>query len=149
MVVFGRFRTQMQLSNKEKSARYRQRINSDPNARAEYLARRKESYRRRKQLGMIKWVKSSDLTETERKKKREQWRAATKNYRERKKMAEILLDFVPLSMESTLPFLENADANSAAQERPVQVKRFPLKVELSPLSWCSPDQNESGGRIRP
>lgn len=107
----------MPLRSIDKSAHHRQRVNSDPKSRAEYLAKRKEryanyvknnyediivqvpvlsysflailsycfSYQRRKQLGKIKYVKSSDLPKTERTIQRAQWRAASRNYRERKK----------------------------------------------------------------
>lgn len=34
----------MPLSSKDKTARHRQRVNSDPAARAEYLAKRRERF---------------------------------------------------------------------------------------------------------
>ncbi|CAK6961772.1 uncharacterized protein LOC119013056 [Scomber scombrus] len=61
----------MPLPSNVKTARHRQRVNSEPAARAEYLARRQESYQRRKQQGKIPYVKSSELPERERDKKTE------------------------------------------------------------------------------
>ncbi|KAK3536845.1 hypothetical protein QTP86_027038 [Hemibagrus guttatus] len=100
--VIAAIMPRMPLSSKEKSAHHRQRVNSDPKARAEYLAKRKESYQRRKQLGKIKYIKSSDLSKTERKKQRAQWRAASKNYRQRKKVAEAVFNVTPLPMDFIL-----------------------------------------------
>ncbi|XP_060779075.1 uncharacterized protein LOC132887622 [Neoarius graeffei] len=95
----------MPLSSKLKTARHRERVNADPAARAEYLARRRESYQRRKQQGKICYVKSSELQEREKKKQREKWKAASKAYRDRKKMANPVLDLTPPSMESNPPAL--------------------------------------------
>lgn len=110
------------------------------------------SYRRRKQLGKIKYVKSSDLSKTERKKQREQWRASSRNYRERKKMTGALLEFMPPSMVSTPPKPDNFNVNSTGQERSAYtaqdlVDPLPLKEEFSPLHWYPPDQRRNGENL--
>ncbi|XP_055020697.1 uncharacterized protein LOC110161373 isoform X3 [Boleophthalmus pectinirostris] len=93
---------QMPLS---KTARYRERVNSDPAARAKYLARRRESYQRKKQQGKSPYVKSSELQEEEKKKQREKWKAASKAYRNRKKMANLVLNLTRPSMDTISPAL--------------------------------------------
>ncbi|XP_058229771.1 uncharacterized protein si:ch211-86h15.1 isoform X3 [Hemibagrus wyckioides] len=140
--------SEMPLSSKEKRAHHRQRVNSDPKARAEYLAKRKESYQRRKQLGKIKYIKSSDLPKTERKKQRAQWRAASKNYRQRKKIAEAVFNVLPLSMEFTSPVLEDVDVNRTAQEHSANTAQafadsLHLKEAFSLLHWCPPARRAS------
>ncbi|KAL1277034.1 hypothetical protein QQF64_023707 [Cirrhinus molitorella] len=91
------------LTSKEKTARYRQKVNSDPAARAEYLARKRESYQRRKHEGKIPYVKSDELSERERNNLRNKWKAASRGYRERRKMEKAMLDLTPQSIENTLP----------------------------------------------
>ncbi|XP_061582330.1 uncharacterized protein LOC133447623 [Cololabis saira] len=90
-------------TSKQKSARYRQRINADPVARAEYLARKKESYQRRKQKGNIKSIKSDELSKIKRKKQKDSWKASSKGYRERKKIEQLILKMTPPSLENTPP----------------------------------------------
>ncbi|XP_060714150.1 uncharacterized protein si:ch211-86h15.1 isoform X3 [Tachysurus vachellii] len=146
--------SEMPLSSKGKSARHRQRVNSDPNARAEYLAKRKESYQRRKQLGKIKYIKSCDLPKTERKKQRAQWRAASKQYRQRRKMTEAVFNFIPLPMECAPANLEDVDVNSTAEEHSANTGQAftdscPLKEAFSLLHWCPPDQRASKERLLP
>lgn len=109
------------------------------------------SYRRRKQLGKIKYIKSSDLPKTERKKQRAQWRAASRSYRERKKIAKDVLNFIPPSMESTPPILEHIDAKVTALEQSASTSQaladfFPPKEAFSLLNWCPPEQRERAAK---
>ncbi|CAB1433986.1 unnamed protein product [Pleuronectes platessa] len=53
-----------------------------------------------KTAGKIQYAKSSELTEREKKKQREKWRASSSAYRERKNMANALLEITPPSMEN-------------------------------------------------
>lgn len=103
------------------------------------------SYQRSKQLGKNKYVKSRDLPKTERKKQRAKWRAAARSYRERKKTANAVFDFIPPHMQSTPPILGDVDANATAQEQSANTVQaladpIPLKEEFTPPHQCAPDQ---------
>ncbi|KAL7388626.1 hypothetical protein ABVT39_017872 [Epinephelus coioides] len=138
----------MPLSSKVKTARHRQHVNSDPAARAEYLSRRRESYQRRKQQGKILYVKSSELPEREKKKKREKWKAASFAYRERKKMANAVLDITPPSMEDIPAVLVDADvAQEQPQEQPENagqavVDPIALNEDFNPPLSSTPDRDQ-------
>lgn len=146
----------MPLSSQAKTARHRQRVNADPVAREEYLARRRESYQRRKQQGKIIYVKSDDMHQTERKKQREKWRAASQTYRKRKKMANAVLDITLPSMEDIPPVLgdfertqELENANQAVTD-PILTKQgfnpptssTPKKRKKAQKKYCATLQKQ-------
>lgn len=54
-------------------------------------------------------MKSDELSEREKKKQRDKWKAASRGYRERKKMEKAMLDLTPPSMENTPPVLAGVE----------------------------------------
>ncbi|KAK1906693.1 putative basic-leucine zipper transcription factor N [Dissostichus eleginoides] len=119
----------MAKTSKEKTACYRQRVNADPTVRADYLARKRESYHRRKQQGKIPYLKLDEISEREKKKRRDKWNAASRGYRGRKKMEKAMLDLTPPSMENTPPVLAGVEVIQEQQENPGQAVVDPLPHE--------------------
>ena len=74
------------LSAAEKQRQYRARRNADPEKRAAYLQKHRETWQENKQRGKVKAVK--DLSEREKRRKRAYWRKAQRQTRERKKVIE-------------------------------------------------------------
>lgn len=97
------------------------------------------SYQRRKQQGKIPYVKSSELSDSERKKQREKWKAASSDYRNRKKMANAVLDFTPPSIENTPPVLTDV----AVAPEPSENADQPMNEDFNPPVASTP---ESVGR---
>ncbi|CAL8405959.1 unnamed protein product [Arctogadus glacialis] len=62
------------LSAAEKQRQYRARRNADPEKRAAYLQKHRETWQENKQQGKVKAVK--DLSEREKRRKRAYWRKA-------------------------------------------------------------------------
>lgn len=82
-------------------------------------------------------VKSREMPEREKKKQREKWRAASSAYKERKKMANAVLDLPPPSMEIIPAVLVDVDEAQEQPENPGQavVDPIPLNEDFnSPVS---------------
>ncbi|XP_067234550.1 uncharacterized protein [Chanodichthys erythropterus] len=115
----------MPLSNNEKSARHRAKVNADPVARARYLAKRRESYQRRKREGKTKHPAVSELSKERQAELRHKWRQYQRSRRNKLRnlplqscshfemSSQWLQDFAPYSPSSEL------DSSSARQESPV------------------------------
>ncbi|XP_055038569.2 uncharacterized protein [Misgurnus anguillicaudatus] len=71
------------LSNRDKAARHRARINANPISRARYLARRRESYEQRKREGKITHSPIAKLSMTRQQELRQNWRRYKKIQREK------------------------------------------------------------------
>ncbi|KAJ8367408.1 hypothetical protein AAFF_G00318110 [Aldrovandia affinis] len=91
----------MALTVKEKAARHRQRIQNDPAAREAYLAKRKESYQRRRREGKIVKPRISQLSRKEQEKLKQQWKQDQRKHRERRRATEEILNFTPESLDTT------------------------------------------------
>nr|XP_055038575.1 uncharacterized protein LOC129426346 isoform X2 [Misgurnus anguillicaudatus] len=74
---------QKPLSNREKAARHRARINANPISRARYLAKRRESYEQRKREGKITHSPIAKLSMTRQQELRQNWRRYKKIQREK------------------------------------------------------------------
>ncbi|XP_039522393.1 uncharacterized protein LOC120475775 isoform X1 [Pimephales promelas] len=132
----------MPLSNNEKSARHRAKVNADPVARARYLAKRRESYQRRKTEGKTKHPAVAELSNERQAELRNKWRQYQRSHRHKIRSLPLqsgsqdemnsqwLEDFAPYSPSSEL------DSSSAKQESPVSnyswVKQEP-ETEL--IQW--------------
>ncbi|XP_067290968.1 uncharacterized protein [Pseudorasbora parva] len=115
----------MPLSNNEKSARHRAKVNADPVARARYLAKRRESYQRRKREGKTKHPAVAELPKERQVELRHKWRQYQRCHRNKMRSLPLqscsqdemnsqwLQDFAPYSPSSEL------DSSSAQQESPV------------------------------
>ncbi|KAL7377922.1 hypothetical protein ABVT39_006238 [Epinephelus coioides] len=77
---------EMKLSAAEKQRQYRARRNADPERRAAYLQKNRETWHENKKLGKVKTMK--DLSEREKRRKRAYWRRAQRQSRERKQVIE-------------------------------------------------------------
>ncbi|KAK0132285.1 hypothetical protein N1851_032914 [Merluccius polli] len=91
----------MPLTSKEKVTRHRARVNADPAARANYLAKRKESYQRTKRQGKITNIPVADLPREKQVQMREKWKQYQRKYRERKRVLAEVLNLTPPSLNST------------------------------------------------
>ena len=76
----------MGLAAAEKQRQYSARRNVDPEGRAAYLQKHRETWNETKQLGKVKTVKY--LSEREKRRKQAYWRRAQRQTRERKKVIE-------------------------------------------------------------
>ncbi|XP_073687318.1 uncharacterized protein [Garra rufa] len=129
----------MRLSNNEKSARHRAKVNADPVARARYLARRRESYQRRKREGKTKHPPVAELSKARQDELRQKWRLYQRS--RRSKIRDLpqsscsqvenshwLQDFAPYSPSSEV------DSGSARQSSPVSsyswIKQEPETVVI-------------------
>lgn len=74
------------MSAAEKQRQYRARRNADPERRATYLQKHKETWHQMKAQGKVKMVK--DLSEREKRRKRAYWRKVQHQSRDRKKVME-------------------------------------------------------------
>ncbi|CAL8253989.1 unnamed protein product [Arctogadus glacialis] len=74
------------LSAADKQRLYRARRNADPEKRAAYLQKHRETWQENKQRGKVTAVK--DLSEREKRRKQAYWRKAQRQTRERKKVIE-------------------------------------------------------------
>ncbi|KAJ7999520.1 hypothetical protein DPEC_G00195280 [Dallia pectoralis] len=101
---------QMSSTSKKRTARHRARINSDPNAREEHLAKRRAYYQRRRAEGKKDYPPIETMSEAAKRERREQWRAAQKKCREKRK---VLMDLASVSFEDTL-LGENRPLTSSA-----------------------------------
>ncbi len=90
----------------------------------------------RKQQGKIPYVKSSELSDRERKKQRGKWKAASSEYRDRKKMENAVLDLTPPSMENTPPI------DIAEKVDPLVVDPVPMNEGFSPPVASTPERVE-------
>ena len=89
-------------SNKTAVAKHRQKINADPIARAQLLAKRRESYQRRKQAALganPDHPPIRNLSDAEAQKKRKQWRGNQRKHRVAEKCVRAVLDITPESFE--------------------------------------------------
>ncbi|XP_016340404.1 uncharacterized protein LOC107687542 [Sinocyclocheilus anshuiensis] len=115
----------MPLSNNEKSARHRAKVNADPVARARYLAKRRESYQRRKREGKTKHPPVAELTKSRQEELRQKWRRYQRSRRSKIRNLPLQCssqvemnsqwqqDFAPYSPSSEV------DSSSATLESPV------------------------------
>ncbi|XP_043081888.1 uncharacterized protein LOC122329611 [Puntigrus tetrazona] len=115
----------MPLSNNEKSARHRAKVNADPVARARYLEKRRESYQRRKREGKTKHPPVAELSKARQEELRQKWRHYQRSRRSKirdlplqyssqvEMNSQWLQDFAPYSPSS------EADSSSAMLESPV------------------------------
>ncbi|KAK7124016.1 hypothetical protein R3I93_022198 [Phoxinus phoxinus] len=115
----------MPLSNNEKSARHRAKVNADPVARARYLAKRRESYQRRKTEGKTKHPTVAELSKERQVELRNKWRQYQRSHRNKIRSEPLqscsqdemnsqwLQDLAPYSPSSEL------DSSSARQDSPV------------------------------
>ncbi|XP_026056545.1 uncharacterized protein LOC113042156 [Carassius auratus] len=115
----------MPLSNNEKSARHRAKVNADPVARARYLAKRRESYQRRKREGKTKHPPVAELSKARQEDLRQKWRLYQRSRRTKIRNLPLQCsspvemnpqwqqDFAPYSPSS------EADSSSATLESPV------------------------------
>ncbi|CAK6982423.1 uncharacterized protein LOC128384103 [Scomber scombrus] len=94
--------TQRPSSNKDKSARHRARVNANAVLRANYLARRRESYQRRKRQGKITNKPAAELSKEQQKMLREKWREYQRNYRAKKRKEEMLQEDQSISQREDL-----------------------------------------------
>ncbi|XP_062301148.1 trichohyalin-like isoform X2 [Scomber scombrus] len=94
--------TQRPSSNKDKSARHRARVNANAVLRANYLARRRESYQRRKRQGKITNKPAAELSNEQQKMLREKWREYQRNYRAKKRKEEMLQEDQSISQREDL-----------------------------------------------
>jgi hypothetical protein len=69
------------LSAAEKQRQYRARRNADPEKRAAYLQKHRETWQENKQRGKVKAVR--DLSEREKRRKQAYWRKAQRQTREK------------------------------------------------------------------
>lgn len=82
------------------------------------------------------------------KKQREKWRAASSAYRERKKMANAVLDLTPPSTENIPPILVGVDvAQEQPQEQPENAGQavedpMPLNEDFNPPVFSTPERNK-------
>lgn len=76
----------MKVSAAEKQRQYRARRNADPERRAAYLEKHRETWHEKKWQGKVKTVKN--LSEREKRRKRAYWRKAQRQSRERKQVME-------------------------------------------------------------
>lgn len=74
------------MSAAEKQRLYRARRNADPERRAAYLQKHRETWHEKKVQGKVKTVK--DLSEREKRRKRAYWRKAQRQSRVRKEVME-------------------------------------------------------------
>ncbi|XP_058621284.1 uncharacterized protein LOC131533169 isoform X2 [Onychostoma macrolepis] len=130
----------MPLSNNEKSARHRAKVNADPVARARYLARRRESYQRRKREGKTKHPPVAELSKARQEELRQKWRHYQRSRRSKirnlplqcssqvEMNSQWLQDFAPYSPSSEV------DSSSATLESPVDsyswIKQEPETVVI-------------------
>ncbi|KAK2907356.1 hypothetical protein Q8A67_006341 [Cirrhinus molitorella] len=101
-----------------------------------------DDYQRRKPQGKIPCVKSSEMLE--RQKQREKWKAASRAYRERKKMANAVLEMTPPSVDNIPADLINVDV---AQEQPENagqpvVGPLPLNEDFNPPVSSTPERDQ-------
>ncbi|XP_061100459.1 uncharacterized protein LOC133130157 [Conger conger] len=90
----------IRLSGKEKMARYRARINNDPIARAEKLAKRRLWYQMRKAKGFLDHAPISALTREEVEKRRCQWRVAQRRRRARRQRGAEATGLTPPALDT-------------------------------------------------
>ncbi|XP_053199658.1 uncharacterized protein LOC128384103 [Scomber japonicus] len=99
--------TQRPLSSKEKTARHRARVNANAVLRANYLARRRESYQRGKRQGKITHKPAAELSKEQQKVLREKWRENQRNHRAKKRKEEMLQEAQSISQrEDQLDFTD-------------------------------------------
>lgn len=101
------------------------------------------SYQKRKHEGKNPNVKSDELSERERNNLRNKWKAASRGYRERRKMEKAMLDLTPQSIENTLPDPAGVEGVEGQQESPGGVWWWilHLKMRIS-IHRCPPHQRE-------
>ncbi|XP_041942794.1 uncharacterized protein LOC121705696 isoform X1 [Alosa sapidissima] len=134
----------MPLSVKERSARYRQKLKGNPVLREEKLAKRKESYHRRKQAlngrnpdhPSIKDVSAADAE-----KRREHWRETQKKFRKKQKQAKAVLDLTPDSFEAPPENIVNIPEPEPIPLQEVEQRPLsPTHVVNAPLASSTPER---------
>lgn len=103
------------------------------------------SYQKRKHEGKIPYVKSDELSERERKNLRNKWKAASRVYRERRKMEKAMLDLTPQSIENTLPDPAGVEGVDGEQESPggcVVVDAPPQNEDFHPQMSSTPERKD-------
>ncbi|XP_064193701.1 uncharacterized protein LOC135255873 isoform X6 [Anguilla rostrata] len=97
----------MHSASREKTARYRARVNNDPIARAQTLAKRRERYQVRRAQGLLDHQPISAMSAEAGERRRSQWRLAQKRRRERNRKGAEGVDLTPASLETSA---ESSDA---------------------------------------
>lgn len=103
------------------------------------------SYQKRKHEGKISYVKSDELSERERNNLRNKWKAASRGYRERRKMEKAMLDLTPQSIENTLPDPAGVEGVEGQQESPggcVVVDAPPQNEDFHPQMSSTPERKD-------
>ncbi|XP_064193697.1 uncharacterized protein LOC135255873 isoform X2 [Anguilla rostrata] len=98
---------EMHSASREKTARYRARVNNDPIARAQTLAKRRERYQVRRAQGLLDHQPISAMSAEAGERRRSQWRLAQKRRRERNRKGAEGVDLTPASLETSA---ESSDA---------------------------------------
>lgn len=127
----------MPFSNNEKSARHRAKVNADPVARARYLAKRRESYQRRKREGKTKLSSVTELSKAKQDELRQKWRHYKRSHRMRIHNLSLHscseLDVNPEWLQNFAPYSPSSEAEES-KEVPVSscsvVKQEPETVEI-------------------
>ena len=138
-------------SNKTAVAKHRQKINADPIARAQLLAKRRESYQRRKQAALganPDHPPIRNLSDAEAQKKRKQWRGNQRKHRVAEKCVRAVLDITPESFEEppceALARLHPAAPIPRPQSPPVEPipppQSPPTEPVPLPLASSTPEQ---------
>lgn len=103
------------------------------------------SYQKRKHEGKNPNVKSDELSERERNNLRNKWKAASRGYRERRKMEKAMLDLTPQSIENTLPDPAGVEGVEGQQESPggcVVVDSPPQNEDFHPQMSSTPERKD-------
>ncbi|XP_059380062.1 uncharacterized protein LOC132115669 isoform X2 [Carassius carassius] len=130
----------MPLSNNEKSARHRAKVNADPVTRARYLAKRRESYQRRKREGKTKHPPVAELSKARQEDLRQKWRLYQRSRRSKTRNLPLQcssqVEMNPQWQQDLAPYSPSseADSSSATLESPVNsyswIKQEPETVVI-------------------
>lgn len=144
-----------------KTAQYRQRINSDPVARAQLLAKRRKNYKRRNEAASganPDHPPIRSLSDHEVSKKRKRWRENQRKHRAAAKHARTVLDFTPESFEEppelARPRPSQPIPSPPPQSPPVEPVPHqavspspPSPLPGEPLASSTPDQPRKEQRV--
>ncbi|VDI79741.1 Hypothetical predicted protein [Mytilus galloprovincialis] len=108
----------MPLTNAEKQRRYREKRDSDPNRRAEFLARCKSKYQ--SDIGVGKRKRIIEMTPREQRKQRKEWRKIKSKQRKRKKSNHTIL--TPPSSPQPAPRTNPSRTSQYTQEEKIDGK---------------------------
>ncbi|XP_051969401.1 uncharacterized protein LOC127634044 isoform X1 [Xyrauchen texanus] len=124
----------MPLSNNEKSARHRAKVNADPLARAKYLAKRRESYQQRKREGKTKTPPVAELSTARQQQLRQKWRQYQRNHRE--KMRNSTPQFCSFQFEISSQWQqESAPYSSSSEMDSSSTRQDTCERPVNSYSW--------------